>query len=152
MDEFLRATVLSVLSFFVLFVLRRTIAKNIWIAIVSHSVFLLLTIVVSIGGGGAISDSYVRLDQFIELEKNQKLDEARKSLKKHDSMLEIDLQQFKNSSEFRAYIEETYNDVETLQSVSFGWFFVLISDIALACIFIVHHITHTVRKRFTKKS
>jgi hypothetical protein len=117
-------------SFFVIFLIRHLFFKKTVPIAVYHCALLASLFVAAIGGGGAISDGYERLDQFIQLEKS--LQHAKQSPQKN-SMLSIDLEQFKNSDEFMAHLKKYEHAVDCAESVTLGWFFVLLSDIGLLC-------------------
>ncbi|MDJ1305656.1 MAG: hypothetical protein MRQ09_05440 [Candidatus Midichloria sp.] len=87
--------------------------------------------VAAVGGGSVQNDGYARLEQFIELEKKHKLDYAKQNPQNYDSMLAIDIQDFRNSDEFRAYLKGHDNAVDKAEAISIGWLFVLLSDIAM---------------------
>jgi hypothetical protein len=104
--------------------------------------------IAAVGGGSVQNDGYSRLEKFIELEKNYKLNDAKRNLQNYDSMLAIDLQEFKNSDEFRAYLKRNDNAVDKSEAISIGWLLVLISDIAMMCVYILRYVVSKIIKRF----
>ena len=65
-------------------------------------VFFMMSLV----GGSVQNDAYKRLDQFVEIESKNKLKYAKAHPEEYDSMLRIDLKQFKDSEEFKAYLKQ----------------------------------------------
>ena len=55
-------------------------------------------------------------------------------------MLAIDLAQFKNSDEFKAYLKKNDHAIDQFEAIFIGWLFVLASDIAMGCLYIVRYL------------
>jgi hypothetical protein len=138
---------LSLLSFFLIFIIRQLFIRRKILIFLYHQLFFLWVLVVSVGGGGVQNDGYERLKQFILLEQNNKLYEAKKNLQNYDSMLRIDLQEFKNSSEFLNYLKKHDAAVDKAEAVSIGWLFVVLSEIAMVCVEIMRCAYSITRKR-----
>jgi hypothetical protein len=99
---------LTLFSFFVILAIRYLfIKRNIFIFLYHISLFCILFFL-SIIGGSVQNDDYRRLEQFILLEKNNELELAKKNPQNYDGMLQIDLQEFKNSNVFLAYKSPFY--------------------------------------------
>lgn len=138
---------LTLAAFFILFMFRHLcIRRKLWIS-VYHIVLFCILFVAAVGGGSVQNYGYSRLEKFIELEKNDKLNDAKRNLKNYDSMLAIDFRQFKNSDEFRAYLKRYDSDVDKSEAIFIGWLFILISDIATACMYILRYIANKIRNR-----
>ena len=88
--------------------------------------------IVGVGGGGVQNDGYARMEEFILLEKNHQLEEAKKNPQNYDGMLQFDLQQFKNSDEFKSYLQANDAMVDKAEAISIGWLFALIAEISIA--------------------
>lgn len=139
----------TLIVFFVLFIFRHLcITRQLYI-FVYHTIFVGVLFVGLLGGGGALNDGYRGLEKFIVLEKNNQLVEAKRNLKNYDSILAMDLQQFQNSDEFRSYLKRTHDNVDTLEAIFLGWLFVLISDIAMMCVYLIRYVVSKIRNRFS---
>lgn len=104
--------------------------------------------VATVGGGGVQNDSYARLEQFIELEKNHKLEYAKQNPQEYDSMLNIDIQEFKNSDEFMVYLKKHDNAVDIAEAISIGWLFLVVADIMIACLYLIRYGFSMIKNRF----
>jgi hypothetical protein len=90
-----------------------------------------MLLVIVIGGGGVQMDGYDRLDRFILLEKNNQLEDAKDNPKNYDSIFRIDLKEFKNSAEFRDYLQKYDASVDRAEAISIGWIFSLLTEISV---------------------
>lgn len=86
------------------------------------------------------NDAYARLEQFILLEKNNQLEDARKKPEPYDSMLRIDLQQFKNSEEFKTYLKENDIALDNQAAVLMGWFLVILAELLAGLIKLLRYL------------
>ena len=143
---------LTLFAFFVLFTFRHLLIKRKSFIFAYHAILFCILFIAAIGGGGVQNDGYARLEKFIELEKNNELDKAKQNRQNYDSMLAIDLQEFKNSDEFRAYLKRNENAVDKSEAISIGWLLVLISDIAMMCVYILRYIVSKVRRFYLRRS
>ncbi len=126
-------------SFFIIFLLRHTfLNRNVFI-LFFHLILFLSLFMASIVGGSVQNDGYKRLKAFTELEKKGKLDKAKNNLIQYDSILAIDLTEFKNSDAFKAYLKKHDNFVDKVEAVFIAWIFVFLSDIAMFIIFIIRN-------------
>jgi len=139
---------LTLSSFFALFILRHLCIKRKLSIFLYHILLFCLLFIAAVGGGSIQNDGYYRLEKFIELEKNHELNDAKRKLQNYDSMLAIDLQEFKNADEFRVYLKRNDNAVDKFESISIGWLLVLISDIAMMCVYILRYVVSKISKRF----
>ena len=133
-------------AIFMILVLRMVLVKKVgycckW-AMALYAFILFYSMILVLGQGGVVCDAYERLDHFRTLEKNNNLQDARINPRKYstDTMIRIDLEQFKNSKEFEDYIEKTY-----VRGGIYS-FMVILSDIILLCIFVLGHIIGRVRR------
>lgn len=96
-----------------------------------HAIFFGFSVFIIIGGGGVQNDAYKRLNQFIALEQNGELETAKQNPQEYDSMLQIDLKQFNNSTEFKNYIESHDPFIDRSEATIIGWLFILAAEIVL---------------------
>lgn len=82
-------------------------------------------------GGSVLNDGYQRFEQFILLEKNNELENAKQHPEKYDSMLQINLGHFKNSTEFKNYLQENDRFVDRSEAICIGWIFAFLAEISL---------------------
>lgn len=155
LDQIPQLFVLSLIGFFVTYTIRHAfISKAIYILLYHVSLFIILFIW-SIGGGSVINDAYTRLEQFKLLEQNNQLTYAKNHPQSFDSMLQIDLKQFENSSEFENYIKTEYeHDVDRAEAISIGWLYVLFTELSILLNYVLHRklaIPSTCKNRLTKK-
>jgi len=150
-NEMPKLFLLSLLSCFTIYTIRHSFFKKLPFVFLYHLCLFIVLFIMSIGGGQVINDALKRLDQFIILEKDNKLEYAKNNLKNYDSMFQIDLQQFNNSSEFKDYILKTYScSVDQAESVSIGWIFSLVTECFLLFNWILHQIKHLSSDLFRK--
>ncbi len=138
---------LTLYAFFALFVLRHLFIKRKLSIFLYHIILCCILFIGTAGGGGVQNDGYARLEQFIELEKNHKLEHAKQHKKDYDSMLAIDLEEFKNADEFRAYLQRHDPAVDKAEAISIGWLFVLLADIAMMCVHFIRYGFRTIKNR-----
>lgn len=138
----------TLISFFIIFTIRQLFIKRKNFIFLYHISLLLILFIASIGGGGVQNDDYKRLEKFILLEQNNELEQAKTNPQNYDSMLRIDLQQFKNSREFKEFIKSRDNDVDIAEALFIGWLFALIADISIAMVLVLRYISHKIRQSF----
>ena len=131
---------LTLVAFFSLFMLRHLCIKRTVSIFFSHLICFCILFVATVGGESVQNDGYSRLEKFIELEKNHTLNDVKQNRKNNDSMLAIDLAQFKNSDEFKAYLKKNDHAIDQFEAIFIGWLFVLASDIAMGCLYIVRYL------------
>lgn len=142
---------ITLYSFFALFTFRHLLTKR-KSSIFGYHIILFCTFFFTVVVGGSVqNDGYARLGKFIELEKNHKLNDAKQNPQNDDSMLAIDLHEFKNSDEFRAYLKKHDHDIDKSEAIFIGWLLVLLSDIAMMCVCILQYIATKIRNRFYLK-
>lgn len=117
-------------TFFILLTVRFVLQRKISIFLYHLGLFGVL-FVLSLGGGGVLNDGYKRLEEFVALEKSNKLEYARKHLEEYDSMLRIDLKAFKDSAEFNAYLKTHEAMVDKVEAMFVGWFFVFLAELSM---------------------
>lgn len=121
---------ISLLSFFVLFTVRRLFMKRTPFVFLYHICLFCVVLVTVVGGGGVQNDGYDRLETFTLLEQNNQLENAKLKPENYDSMLRIDLQQFKNSHEFKEYLQKHDNSVDKAEAMAVGWLFFLVAELS----------------------
>jgi hypothetical protein len=138
---------LTLFSFFLFFTIRQLLVKRKIFVFLYHIGLFSLLFIAYIGGAGIKNDGYDRLEEFILLEKNNELELARKNPENYDSMLQIDLQEFKNADEFRGYLKRKDTMVDKAGAISIGWLFALVSDISMALIQMLSYVYKIRNKR-----
>lgn len=122
----------SILSTIITFTINRVFPTKILTCIYYFMLWLLLFIVGIMGGRGVISDAYVRLEEFKELEKHGKLLEAKKNPDMFDGIFQMDLKEFENSDEFLQCIVNDYGrNLRVVWSVLIGVYIAIISELLL---------------------
>jgi hypothetical protein len=139
---------LALSAFFALFIFRHLLIKKKLLVILYHIILGCILFIGAIVGGGVGNDAYERLEQFIELEKNYKLKDAKQNLQKYDPMLAIDIQQFRNSDEFRIYLKKHNHIVDIAEAIFIGWIFLILSDTAMLCVHFIRYIAIIIKLRF----
>lgn len=129
-------SILALCSFLTFFAIRILLIKRIIFILLYHVCLFCILFIFFISGVLALGDDYRRLDKFILLEKNHQLEEARNKLEDYDSMFQIDLKQFKNSDEFKMYINDLVSEVNIAFMISIGWILVLFADSLIICVLI----------------
>jgi hypothetical protein len=122
--------IISLCSFFIFFTLRQLIKRSLFIVLYHITLFCIL-FSLAIGGGGVQNDGYERLEKFILLEKNNQLEHAKNNPQNYDSMLQIDIKEFKNSANFRAYLQKHDLSVDKVEAIFIGGLFALLTEISL---------------------
>lgn len=102
-----------------------------------YSLGLFVFLFISIVGNSVLSDMKARLEQFIEIEEKQEIIYAKQNLKNYDSMLAIDLEQFKDSHEFKEYVNDHACFIDNVKSLFMGFFFICLFDFLRVLIWIV---------------
>ena len=82
------------------------------------------------GGEGVQNADYDRLEKFIQLEKNNQLEQARNNPKNYDTALQIDFKNLKNSNEFRKHIQRYDSHVDKEEALFIGWLLAFIAEIS----------------------
>lgn len=126
--------VLIFCSFSLCFGIRYLYLKRVVCAFLYHISLFIVLFFKSIVGFSVAGDGYKRLDLFISLEKNNELAFAKKNPQQYDSMFAIDLEQFKNSAEFREYLEDIGYGALNASFIGLGWMCAFLSDILILCI------------------
>lgn len=136
---------LILFSFFTLFTFRRLFIKRVIFIILYHVFLFLVLFVAAIGGGSVQNERYARLEEFILLEKNHQLENARNNLQNYDEMLQIDLKLFKSSDELRDYIKGYDDVVDKAEAISIGWLFVLLAEISMMLASLISYIFRKIK-------
>lgn len=135
---------ISALSFLIIMIVRRLfLKKKIYLFLYYISLFVFIFMVGAVGGGGIINDAYDRLEDFRKLEESNQLEYAKSNPEIYNSMLQIDLEQFKDSNEFEEYIKKEYEpSTDRAEAISVGLFFAFLSEVALLFSMIIQFIFH----------
>ena len=85
------------------------------------------------------------------LEQTNQLEDAKNNPKNYDSMLQIDLKEFKNSDEFRYYLKEQDAYVDKLEGLSIGYLLALLTEISMAFLWCLNVIYNKTTKLVLKQ-
>lgn len=136
---------LTLSSFVILLVLRHLFIKNKKLIPVYHMILFCTLFILSIGGGSVQNDGYIRLEKFIELEKKGELSFAKNNPQNYDSMLQIDLKQFHDSSEFKDYLKSYNVSIDNSEAVFIAWLFVFLVEISMIIVKLVTYIIFSIK-------
>ena len=139
--------VLSLCAFFGIFTIRQLLINRTIFIFLYHIFFALYLFFTAITGGGVQNDGYKRLEIFIMLEKNNQLADAKKNPEKYNRMLQIDLKEFKNSIEFRNYLEEYDCGIDRSEAICIGWIYAFLTEISLLLITLLRWLLHRKKNR-----
>lgn len=130
---------LTLASFLIFLMIRKLFIKQPAFIISYYSIIFCILFFTFLIGGQVVNDGQIRFEQFLSLE-NNKIDRAgQNSHVSHlDSTLKIDLQSFKNSSEFQAYLIKISGWVDKAEAVAIGWVLFLLTDLSLALITLIN--------------
>jgi len=132
----------SLISFFTIFTIRQIFVTRMFFIILYHACFILYLFFTIIGGGGVQNDGYKRLEEFILLEENNQLEDAKQHPEKYSGMLQIDLKEFKNSAEFKNYLQKHDSAVDKSEAICVGWIFVFLADTSLLFVQLLRWLLH----------
>ncbi|MCC8369959.1 MAG: hypothetical protein LN566_01030 [Rickettsia endosymbiont of Stiretrus anchorago] len=127
---------ISIYTFLIILTIRHFI-KNKYLIILYHAVTFLTFFVMSIGGGSVENDAYKRYKEFVSLEQNKQLENAKKNPDQFDSMFQIDLRQFKDSVEFKKYLLDIDDSVDKSEAMMVGWIFAFLYEISKIFVFLL---------------
>lgn len=120
---------LMLLSFLIFLAIRRFMIRKRKFIFLYHVCLFSILFIVSIGFRSVQNDEYVRLEKFIMLENNNKLEEARNNPQHYDPVFNIDLREFKDSNEFRHYIKEMDATIDRAETIFVAWCFAFLAEI-----------------------
>ena len=136
---------LCLASTFIALSLRKFLFKGFICGCLYYCIIILPSVFWAIAGGGVINDSYKRLYLFKQIEKEGLLEEARLNPSSYDTMLQIDLEQFSSSEEFKTYIHDSYEkNTDQAEFISIGLLFAVISELSTLCV-------HALKSLFLRK-
>ncbi|WP_341788169.1 hypothetical protein [Rickettsia endosymbiont of Lasioglossum villosulum] len=127
---------ISIYTFLIILTIRHFI-KNKYLIVLCHLVTFLTFFVMSIGGGSVENDAYKRYEEFVLLEQNKQLENAKKNPDQFDPMFQIDLRQFKDPDEFKKYLLEIDDSVDKSEAMMLGWIFAFLYEISKICAFLL---------------
>lgn len=117
---------------FSLFFLFRTIILKRKITVFLYHLTLFLILFISVFGGSSVqNDAYKRFEEFKILEENNKLEYAKANLNEYDSMLQIDLEEFNNSGEFKEYLTQNDEYIIKAEPILAAWYYCFLIEICL---------------------
>ena len=137
---------LSLFSFLLILTVSKLLFKGkIYLSLYYVSLTIIIFMFGAIVGGSVVNDAYDTLEEFRKLEENNMLEFAKtNNLQEQDGMLQIDLEQFKSSSEFEKYIQQEYEAItDKAEAASIGLIFAILAEISLA---IATALTFIIRK------
>ncbi|ARD86765.1 hypothetical protein A3306_06445 [Rickettsia bellii] len=88
-------------------------------------------------GGSVENDAYKRYEEFVLLEQDKQLENAKKNPDQFDSMFQIDLRQFKDSTEFKKYLLDIDDSVDKSEAMMVGWIFAFLYEISKIFVFLL---------------
>ncbi len=118
-------------SFIGFFSFRQLCIKRLFFTFTYYSTLSFLLFIAAVTGGGVQNDGYVRLEKFVALEASNQLEHAKNNPENYDGMFQIDLEQFKNSAEFRKYLHTNDAAVDKAEAMSLGFLFTLFAEFSL---------------------
>ncbi|MDX1924736.1 MAG: hypothetical protein SFT91_05925 [Rickettsiaceae bacterium] len=133
-------------AFFTIFLLRHLFIKRKTSIFLYHILLFCILFIMEIGGAGVQNEEYGYLKEFVELEKNHTLDQVKSGAQ--PSQIPPHLLKFKNSDEFRFYLKMHDNRLDKVEAILIGWILVLISDVAIICVYILRYIANKLGNRF----
>ncbi|ABE04880.1 unknown [Rickettsia bellii RML369-C] len=127
---------ISIYTFLIILTIRHFI-KNKYLIVLCHLVTFLTFFIMSIGGGSVENDAYKRYEEFVLLEQDKQLENAKKNPDQFDSMFQIDLRQFKDSTEFKKYLLDIDDSVDKSEAMMVGWIFAFLYEISKIFVFLL---------------
>ena len=134
-------------SFVILFAIRQFLSGHIVCIFLYHICLFCTLIILFLGGSDAQNDGYAGLKDFIILEKNNQLEDAKNNLPNHDPKLQVYLEIFKDSAEFRDYLETHDTLLNKVEEISIGSLFVVLSEISTVFVLLLRFIARRVLGR-----
>lgn len=131
---------LTVIFFLIFTVFRHLFCKSKKLIFAYHTVLFILLFFFSVVGGSVQNDAYLRLEEFIALEESGSLEYAKQNPQNYSSMLQIDLREFANSTEFRNDIKQYDKSVDPAEALFISWLFVFLTDLSLIIVFLIRRI------------
>ncbi|EKD74143.1 MAG: hypothetical protein ACD_45C00059G0002 [uncultured bacterium] len=120
----------SLCAFFIILTVRRLFIRRKILIFLYHGCLFIVFFVLAMGGEGVQNADYDRLEKFIQLEKNNQLEQARNNPKNYDTALQIDFKNLKNSNEFRKHIQRYDSHVDKEEALFIGWLLAFIAEIS----------------------
>lgn len=142
---------LALLFFVVFFTISLLFFKRRKLKLLYYTILFFILFFIAIVGGSVQNDGYIRLKKFISLEKNDKLALAKKNLHKYDSMLQIDLQQFNDSNEFKNYLKEYDSMIDRAEAILLSWLLSFLADISIFLAQLLSYLSTAIRCSIKKR-
>lgn len=133
-------------AFFAILLFRHLCIKKKLSIFLYHVILFCILFILALGGAGVQNEEYDHLKEFVELEKNHKLDDIKRGVQ--SSKIPPHLLEFKNSDEFRFYLKMHDNRLDRIEAILIAWILVLISDIVMICVYVIQYIANKVKNRF----
>lgn len=127
-------SLLSTIVFIVILSLRRLVFHRILGASIYYIILLIISGFFTIASMSVQRELHWHLQDFIQLEQNNKLTEARNDPNPYNPIFQMDLRDFENSDEFGEYIEERDVTANQILCISIALFAAILVDISIITI------------------
>ena len=125
---------LSTITFIIVLSARRLIFTRLWSALSYYIILLIISFFFTLAFMSVQHELHFHLQDFIHLEQNNQLTEARNDPNPNNPIFQMDLTSFENSEEFRKYIEERDVTAEKALCVSIALFAAILVDLLIIII------------------
>lgn len=125
---------LSISSFIVILSVRRLVFQRLFAASVYYIALLIISLFFTIALMSVQREMHWHLQDFIKIEQNNQLAEARNDPNPDNPIFQMDLINFENSDEFRKYIEERDVTAEKALCISIALFAAILVDLLILII------------------
>ncbi len=129
--------ILSLYSFLIILTTRGLFIHKIKYRILYYGILFIILFIAAIGGGGVQNDGYRQLEEFEKLEQANKLAYAKNNLHDYDPMLQSYLTEFKNSKQFREYLQSHNPGVDKAEAISVGFIFAILAEISTIMVWLL---------------
>lgn len=125
---------LSTIVFIVILSVRRLVFQRLLGASIYYIILLIISGFVTIASISVQRELHWHLQDFIQLEQNNQLTEARNDPNPYNPIFQMDLRSFENSDEFREFIEERDVTANQILCISIALFAAILVDISIITI------------------
>lgn len=125
---------LSTIVFIVILSVRRLVFQRLLGASIYYIILLIISGFVTIASISVQRELHWHLQDFIQLEQNNQLTEARNDPNPYNPIFQMDLKHFENSDEFRKYIQERDVTAEKALCISIALLAAILVDMSIISI------------------
>lgn len=125
---------LTTISFVIILSVRRFVFRRLLGASVYYIALLIISLFFTVALMSVQREMHWHLQDFIKLEQNNQLAEARNDPNPYNPIFQMDLRDFENSHEFRQYIEERDVIAEEALCISIALFAAILVDLLMLII------------------